>query len=179
MKRYIICSLLFLTTFVFAQNKMNTRKGKIVFEASIPSFEEIRATNENVSCVLLTKTGELSSVALIKNFRFKLSLMEEHFNTNYMESNDYPKATFKGYIQGFNLNIIGTSSKKFELNGELEIRGKTKPIHTDAFLRKIEDCLEIIAEFKINTDDFDIVIPEIINSKISKTVTVYTEFLVK
>ena len=179
MKRYVLFGLLLMTTFVLAQNKMNTRKGKIVFEASVPSFEEIRATNENVSCVVLTQTGVINCVALIKNFQFKLPLMEEHFNTNYIESNDYPKANFRGYIQGFNINIIGSAPKKFELNGELTIRGKTKAIHTEAFLRKIEDRLEIIAEFTINTDDFDITIPEIITSKISKTVTIKTEFLVK
>lgn len=179
MKRYILCSLLLLTTLAFAQNKMNTRKGKIVFEASVPSFEEIRATNENVSCVLFTKTGELKCVVLIKNFHFKLSLMEEHFNMHYMESNDYPKATLTGTILGFNSIIVGSVPKKFELRGELEIHGKTKEIHTAIFLRKMEDRLEIVSEFTINTDDFDIEIPAIINSKISKTVTLQTEFVVK
>jgi hypothetical protein len=29
--------------------------------------------------------------------------MEEHFNDNYMESRRYPKATFKGLIEKFDL----------------------------------------------------------------------------
>jgi hypothetical protein len=158
---------------------MNTRKGKIIFDASITSFEDIKAVNNNVSCVLITKTGEIKCVALIKNFHFKLSLLEEHFNTNYMESDNYPKATLNGFIQGFNINIIGSVPKKFDLRGKLEIRGRTKEIHTDIFLRKMDDRLEIVSEFTINTDDFDIEIPTIISSKISKTVTLQTEFVVK
>jgi len=179
MKTYIFWCFLLLTATVFAQNKMNTRRGKIVFEASVPTFEEIRAINENVSCVLIPKTGEFNCLALIKNFHFRLSLMEEHFNKNYLESDDYPKATFKGIIEGFNINIIGTSHKEFILKGKLEIHGKSKEINTKVLLRKIDDRLEIISEFVINTDDFDIEIPTIVSSKISKEVTILSEFVVK
>jgi hypothetical protein len=32
--------------------------------------------------------------------------MEEHFNDNYMESRRYPKATFKGLIEKFDLHTL-------------------------------------------------------------------------
>ena len=53
---------------------------RIIFEASVPSFEEVKATNLNVSAVLNTNTGEFAALALVKGFRFKVALMEEHFN---------------------------------------------------------------------------------------------------
>jgi hypothetical protein len=43
--------------------------------------------------------GSISFIAYIKDFRFERTLMEEHFNDNYMESRRYPKATFKGLIE--------------------------------------------------------------------------------
>ena len=84
----------FLTLVINAQDKMQTKTGKITFEASIPSFEEVKATNETASCIIQLKTGKIASLALVKGFRFKAALMEEHFNETYIESNIYPKATF-------------------------------------------------------------------------------------
>lgn len=181
MKRIIILSaILILSGFnTFAQDKKITRTGTIVFEASVPSFEEVKAKNESVTCVLNINTGEIASLVLMKGFRFKIALMEEHFNENYIESDKYPKATFKGIIQGFNWNIIGNSPKEFKMNGKLELHGKSKEINTVVLLRKVGDGLEIISNFNVNSNDFNIEIPSVLAKKVSKVVNVKTKFLVK
>lgn len=181
MKRIIIISaiLLLIGFKTNAQDKKITKTGSITFEASVPSFEEVKAKNESVTCVLNTKTGEIASLVLMKGFRFKIALMEEHFNENYIESDKYPKATFKGIIQGFNWNIIGTSSKEFKMNGKLEIHGKSNEISTVVLLRKVDEGLEIIANFNLNSDDFNIEIPSVLAKKVSKTIKVKANFLVK
>lgn len=176
----LLSAILILSGFnSFAQDKKITRNGTIIFEASVPSYEEVKAKNESVTCILNTKTGEIASLVLMKGFRFKIALMEEHFNENYVESDEYPKATFKGIIQGFNWNIIGTSPKEFKMNGKLVMHGKSKEINTVAYLRKADDGLEIIANFNVNSDDFNIKIPNVLAKKVSKTVNVKTNFLVK
>ena len=56
-------SLLFLSAFVmpsFSQEKIITKNGKITFEASMPAVEEVKAKNENVTCIVNTKTGEIA-----------------------------------------------------------------------------------------------------------------------
>ncbi|WP_310379287.1 YceI family protein [Flavobacterium sp.] len=181
MKRTGILLALFLVFSLktLAQEKKITRTGKIVFEASIPAFEEIKAKNETVTCVLNTTTGEIASLVLMKGFRFKVALMEEHFNESYVESDKYPKATLKGTIQGFNANIIGTTPKEFKIKGVLEMHGKSKEINTTAMIKKVGDGFEIISNFDINTDDFNIEIPKVIVKKISKKVTIKTDFLLK
>lgn len=163
----------------FAQDKKITRTGQIIFEASVPSFEKVKAKNKIVTCILNIKTGEIASLALMKGFRFKIALMEEHFNEYYVESDNYPKATFKGIIEGFNWNIIGTSPKEFKMNGRLELHGKSKKINTTVFLRKVDDGLEIISDFNVNPEDFNIEIPKIISHKVAKVVNIKTIFLVK
>jgi hypothetical protein len=181
MKRIIVLSaIMILIGFkTFGQDKKITKTGTIIFEASVPSFEEVKAKNEAVTCVLNSKTGEIASLVLMKGFRFKIALMEEHFNENYIESDKYPKATFEGKIQGFNINIIGTSPKEFKMNGKLELHGKSKEINTIITIRKVNDALEIISDFNVNSDDFNIEISKLLTKKISKTVNIKTNFLVK
>lgn len=179
MKKIILLSLLFIHTTMVAQEVKTTNAGIINFEASVPLFEEVKATNNTASCILNTKTGTIASVVFIKNFRFKIPMMEKHFNENYMESAAYPKASFKGIIEGFNWYIIGTSPKEFKLKGTLKIHGRSKKISTMVFLKKSNNGLEIISDFNVNCKDFNIEIPEILSMKVAKTVNVKTFFLVK
>ena len=173
----ILFLALLLFSIGFSQNKIATKTGTILFEASIPSFEEVKADNNNVSCIINTTTGEISSLAFIREFHFKMAMMEEHFNENYLESHKYPKATFKGVIQGFNLAIIGNSPKEFFMTGILTMHGKSKFINAIALIQKTEKGLEIKTNFKINTNDFSIKIPKIVQYKIDESVSIISSFL--
>lgn len=179
MKNIIFILFLFIVNNSFAQKEMTTQKGIINFEASVPLFEEVNASNETVFCTLNIKTGEITSVVTMKDFHFKLSLMEEHFNKKYLETDKYPKTIFKGKVQGFNLNIIGKVPKEFKMNGKLEIHGKSEEIITTVFLKKVNNGLEIIANFKVKTNDFNIEIPKILSMKIAETVNIKTNFLLQ
>jgi polyisoprenoid-binding protein YceI len=174
-------TLLILLSFGFiqAQEKMITKSGKITFEASVPSFEEVKATNESSSCVLNTATGEIAALALMKGFRFKIALMEEHFNENYVESDKYPKATFKGNIEKFNLSILDKTAKDFIIKGKLELHGKSKDVNIPAKIKKNEKGIEIKANFSVNADDFAIEIPSVVSKKVSKKVNVHLDFILK
>lgn len=164
---------------VLAQEKtIASNEGIINFEASVPMFEEIKAINDEASCILNLETGEIASTVFIKDFHFKIALMEKHFNENYMESDKYPKATFKGTIEGFNWYIIGTSPKEFKLKGTLKLHGKSKTINTIAILRKSSNGLEIISDFNVYTNDFNIKIPKILSMKVAEIVTIKTLFLI-
>jgi hypothetical protein len=179
MKKIIFIILSILTQNSFAQKELTTSSGIVNFEASVPLFEEVKAKNSNASCVLNPKNGAFYSVIQMKEFRFKLSLMEEHFNEKYLETDHYPQATFKGRIEGFNLNIIDSNPKEFKLKGEIKIHGKTKKINTVVVLRKLEDKLEIISNLNLNIKDFNIKIPEILSMKVAENVTIKSEFWVQ
>ncbi|MCK6607633.1 MAG: YceI family protein [Flavobacterium sp.] len=179
MKTKIIMMLLFFNGFGFAQDKLITKTGTITFEASVPSFEEVKAKNSGVSCVLNTKTGEIASLALMKGFRFKVALMEEHFNENYVESDKFPKATFKGKIENFDLSKITSTANNYTIKGKLELHGKLKDIVITAKIKKGKDGIEIVSDFNVNTDDFDIEIPSVVSKKVTKKVNVQFEFVLK
>ena len=172
----IFYSVLLFFCNAFSQNKIATSTGTILFEASLPAFEEVKANNNNVSCVVNTTTGEISSLAFINEFHFKMAMMQEHFNANYLESHKYPKATFKGTIKGFNLAIIGNTPKEFFITGVLSMHGKSKIIKTIALIQKTENGLQIESNFKVNTSDFGIKIPKIVQNKVAEIVTIKTNF---
>lgn len=179
MKKLITFAILLLTTISFAQDKLITKNGKITFEASVPAFEEVKAKNDAVTCVLVPKTGEIASLALMKGFRFKVALMEEHFNENYAESDKYPKSTFKGKIDNFDVTALTATAKDFTIKGKMEMHGKSKDITMTAKIRKTDAGIEIISDFTVNTDDFAIEIPSVVKSKVSNKVKVRSEFTVK
>ena len=149
---------------------MVSYEGIINFEASIPLFEEVKAINDNTTCILVTKTGEITCWVTIKDFKFKRNLMEEHFNTYYMESDRYPKAIFKGKIEKFDLKNVTSETIPYQINGKMTIRGRSKKIITTATLKKVNDGIELFSEFPLNTDDYKIEIPFIVRSKVSKNV---------
>lgn len=170
MKKVTLLFLIFITNTAIAQEKISTDKGIINFEASVPFFEEVKAINKNTYCVLITKTGQITFLANIKNFQFERSLMEEHFNANYMESNRFPRAAFKGIIEKFDLKNITSVANQYMIKGKITMHGKSKKIIVTGMIKKGPQGIELISNFPLNTDDFKIEIPYIVRSKISKNV---------
>ncbi|WP_395061998.1 YceI family protein [Flavobacterium sp.] len=179
MKKLVVFCFLLVSVIVTAQDKMVSKSGKIIFEASMPAFEEVKAINNSVTFVLNPKTGEIASLALMKGFRFKVALMEEHFNENYVESDVFPKATFRGKIDAFDLSSLTSTAKDFTVKGKLELHGKTKDVVIVAKIRKTDAGVEIISNFNVNASDFDIAIPSVVKSKVSNKISVKLEATVK
>ena len=93
---------IFISFIGFSQEKYLTKTGLLNFEASVPSFEEIKATNTNVTAIFNVGTGQFATLALVRGFRFKNALMEEHFNESYAES---------GYFDiFFRINVKGRTT---------------------------------------------------------------------
>ena len=98
MKRFILILAAAATTlFASAQTKYFTKNGRVFFNASSP-LEKIEAINDKSTSVIDLSTGQIEFGVLLKAFLFERALMQEHFNENYVESDKYPKAIFKGMI---------------------------------------------------------------------------------
>ncbi|WP_428229732.1 YceI family protein [Flavobacterium sp.] len=169
MKKTTLLILLFTAYSVIGQDKFFTNTGTINFEASVPFFEEIKAVNRQVAIVLEPRTSTFICTVIVKNFRFKLDMMQDHFNENYMESRRYPKAIFKGKIEKFDLKDITEIEKEYQIKGKLVLRGKSKEVVVNALIKKVGDGIQIVSDFPILVSDFNIQIPNEIASKISKT----------
>lgn len=173
---FLITALFMTISSVEAQNKYIDKKGIVTFEASEELFEPVKADNESVTVIINTETNEIASLALMKSFRFKNSLMEEHFNENYIESETYPKVTFKGKLLNFNFSDLKENETEVVVDGKIALRGKEKPINTTLTLRKVDDVILTKGSFVVSPDDFDIEIPSVVKNKIAKEIKVSLDF---
>ncbi len=173
----LLIAILFISLNCFTQTKHITKTGSVNFEASVPSFEEVAAKNSSVTAIINTENGEIAALALVKAFRFKNALMEEHFNENYAESHKFPKATFEGSIEGFSLDQLSHKKKPFKIKGQLTFHGATKEI-TDcvANISKIEKGILMEGSFKVMASDFGIEIPGVVRNKIAEDILVGFSF---
>lgn len=155
---------------------MMTRGGEIKFEASMPAFEEIAASNNSVSSILDESTGDFVALVLVKAFKFKSPLMEEHFNENYMESSKFPKATFKGKITNFDAKKLSATKSTYDLEGDLTIHGVTKKIKTKISLVLNGAKINASSAFMVKPQDYNIEIPSLVKDKIAENVKVLMNF---
>lgn len=152
--------------------KYFTRTGNISFYSDTP-IEKIEAHNKSANCVLDMSTGKLEFSVLIKGFQFEKALMQEHFNENYMESNTYPKAVFKGQIENFKKPDLTKNGKyPVSVTGELTMHGVTKNVTSEAILEVSGDALLAKSNFTVAVADYNISIPSLVKDKIAKTVKI-------
>lgn len=111
MKNLTLIMLFFLCSNQIIAQKYSSKIGKVSFEASLPMVEDVFAQDSNNTVILNADTGDLASLSLVKNFKFKVKLMEEHFNENYAETTKYPKTTFKGKILNFDKTKLSETHK--------------------------------------------------------------------
>lgn len=174
----VLLVFLFFANATFSQ-KMLTRNGNITFEGSMPTFEEIKASTATASAILDESTGNFAALALIKSFKFKSPLMEEHFNENYMESNTFPKATFRGNIQNFDPQKLSETKTSYDLEGDLTIHGVTKKIKTTIYFMALKSSITATANFVIKPEDYNIEIPSIVRNKIAKDIKTSLKFILE
>lgn len=165
--------LLFIasTCTLFAQ-KYTSKTAILNFEANTVAFEEVAAVNKNSGAILEASSGEIVVLAMMKGFHFKSALMQEHFNENYVESEKYPKATFKGKIDNFKATTLSSTPQNFTISGDLNIHGKTKKIVTVVKISKQENTITIVGNFEVKPEEFGIEIPKLITKKIAEKVKV-------
>lgn len=172
-----LITLFLLGTLSVNAQKYITKNGNVKFEASVPSFEEVAAESKSTSAVFDTSTGDFAALTLMKGFRFKIALMEEHFSENYVESDKYPKASFKGKIEDFDASKITASEKTVTITGDLTLHGVTKKVSSTAKISKSGTAYKITGSFTVKPEDFGIEIPKIVSKKVADKVSVDYNFL--
>jgi YceI-like domain len=163
-----------LSVSVSAQKYM-TKNGFIGFY-SHTSMEDIKADNNQVASVIDTGTGDVVFQVLIKSFHFDRALMEEHFNENYMESDKYPKSTFKGKIANLaSVSFSKNGTYDVTIDGDLTIHNVTNKVSIKGTIEVVSAGLNANSKFKIVPEDYKIEIPSVVRDKINKDLEVTVE----
>lgn len=169
---FILTCLLTINVDLKAQKKFFTRSGKVVFFSKAP-LEDIKAVNKQVSCIYDVEANRIVSKVLIKAFEFDKSLMQKHFNENYLESDKYPKASFKGKINSTGkLDFEKNWNKTLEFEGDLTIHGITKKIKSPFEITIKNGVMDANCIFFIQLKDYEIQIPSTVINNISEKVKI-------
>ena len=138
MKNLFLSILLFLVLSPLSAQKLySTKSGQISFNAT-GELVKIIGLNNQVDSKFSESSGQIIFGVLIKGFKFENQLMEDHFNENYMESTQFPKADFKGYITNIKeVNFSKDGEYPILVEGMLTIHGignKTSNISLKAYI---------------------------------------------
>jgi len=172
-KLMIFCAAFFVFTLAASAQsgqKFFTRDGKVKFDATAASSpEKIDALSNSATCVLDAVNGNFQWAVLIKGFQFEKSLMQEHFNENYLESGKYPKATFIGKISNLGeVNLAKDGTYNAIVSGQMTIHGVTKDIIANGALTVGGGNVKVNAGFNINLADYNVRVPSLVSDKIAK-----------
>ncbi len=143
-----------ITMSAFAQKVYKTNAAQIKFQ---PITEEAGCTNNQVQSILSSTDGKIAFSALIKGFKFSNSLLEDHFNENYMESTKFPNAKFQGMITNIkDVNFTKNGTYKVTVKGNLTIHGVTKEITTTGTIEVNGTKVIAKCNFKVKVSDYGV-----------------------
>lgn len=174
MRRVLFIALLTLV-FHYGANaqKFISEKNHVSFYSKAP-LEDIEAHTYKSKSILDTGSGEIICTIPINTFQFKKSLMQEHFNENYLESHKYPRAKFKGKVSGFEKT---SGKQKVTAQGTLEIHGVSKEVTIEGEMEYSPQEISIRSQFPVRLSDYKIKIPKLVVSNIAEVVEVRIELI--
>jgi hypothetical protein len=160
---------------IAAQGKLFTKTGTVSLDAegSMKDVEEIKATSKTATCVIVTSTGSMEWAILMKSFKFKNALMQEHFNENYVESSKFPKASFKGKLDDATaVKWDKDGSYPVTVTGKMTCHGETKDMKAKGTI-VIKNGIPVVnCNFELTLADYKISIPSVVGKKVADVVQI-------
>jgi polyisoprenoid-binding protein YceI len=164
MKKTILFILVSFAINSFGQ-KMISRTGEIKFDATISgAIDNVSAVDNTATAILEKSSGDFVVQSMVKSFKFKLPLMQEHFNENYMESDKYPKTTFKGKIVKYD-----QKSGVYDVEGDLTIHGVTNKVKTKMNVATTDAKVTVSGSFTVSLKNYKLEVPALAKKTLSET----------
>ncbi|MDP4266370.1 MAG: YceI family protein [Bacteroidota bacterium] len=177
MKKYIpiaIIAFMLLAINSYSQ-KYKTNAGHLKFHSKT-NTKEIDCECDQTTCSIDFATGEVVANCKIKCFKCDNPLVEEHINQNYVESNKYPDAEYKGMIVDVSsINLKKDGIYNVTTEGEFTLHGVTNNLKVSVIVEIKEGKVYAKSKFFINPFDYNIKISASIRDKIEKNITVLVD----
>ena len=174
---YIVLILTCLGLPLLGQNAsvFSTSNGKAYFLSDAP-LEMISASSNSLIGILSIEDRRFSFYIPVSTFEgFNSALQKTHFNDDYLETDLYPNATFKGkIIEEVDLRVPGRY--RIRAKGKLDIHGLVHDRIIRCDLVVEADRIRVNAQFTVFLDNHDIKIPSIVNQKIAEEIQVEIAF---
>lgn len=147
-----------------------TKEAKVSLFSETP-MENIRAVSNVGQSVIIAANKQVAFQVPIRSFDFERKMMQEHFNENYMESEKYPLAKFKGVIQE-NIDFAKDGEYPVTVKGILTVHGVDKARSIPGKIIVKNGIVQVQSAFDVACADHQIKIPTIVFNKIAEVIRV-------
>lgn len=160
-----------LTAFTAVTNLFHATEGKISFRSDAP-MEMIKASSNSLVGLIDTAKKNFSFKVGISSFEgFNSKTQREHFNENYMQTEKYPEASFKGkIIEDLSFSKDGTFTVRAK--GMLYIHGVEKERIIKSELTIKNNVITLRSNFTVLLSDHNIPIPKVVYQKLANEIKV-------
>ncbi len=162
-----------LSAFNFHQTnseKFIINNSNITFYSYAP-IENIEAENIDAIGVIDFETKEFIIKIPMSKFDFPNNLMEKHFNDSYLETEKFPNCIFKGTLSK-SIDGLEMGSNELVAQGKLELHGVSNNFQIPLKINISEENINVISNFEITLDDYEIKIPKLLFKNIAETIEI-------
>ncbi|MCB0430718.1 MAG: YceI family protein [Flavobacteriales bacterium] len=154
-----------------AHAQLLASKESVISFFSEATLENIAAENKAATSFINKAENTVAVKVPVNAFSFEQKLMQEHFNENYMESEKYPYATFKGKIQE-EIDYDKDGTYPVTAKGKMNMHGVDRDVDMKGTLTIKNSEVHLHTEFVVKLEDYKIKIPSIVVEKIAEEVSV-------
>ena len=159
--KYISIILFCLLPFQLSAQQLYSCKNVSITLFSAALIEDIKAASSTGVSVYDAGTGELGFSMFISSFQFDKSFMQQHFNSDYMESDKYPRAIFKGKLPD-HIDLGHDGVYPVQVSGQLTVHGVTRSRTVTGSVTVKNGVISMAAAFIVSCADHHIDIPQIL-----------------
>lgn len=174
--KYFLSILMLLIAHKSLTQRFKSDESEITFFSEAP-IENIAAKNTAGGSVFDVGSGEIVFSVPIQDFQFEKSLMQQHFNEKFMDSEQFPKATFRGIVNSF--DIKSTDQQKVWASGTITIHGVSQSVKIEGKMLHTNEQILLSCSFPVKLADFHIKIPQLLWQNIAEEVEVSVNFIYK
>ncbi|MCB0676014.1 MAG: YceI family protein [Saprospiraceae bacterium] len=157
-----------------AQELFKTGKSQVYFKSDAP-LELIEATSGELKGVINMEDRSFAFSIPVRSFQgFNSPLQREHFNENYLESADYPNATFVGKVIE-KVDLTQPGEYIVRAKGQLTIHGVEQERIIRSKVVSSNGRLTVTSFFTVLLAEHQITIPKIVYQKIAEVIQVHIE----
>ncbi len=171
---WLLCAA-FVQPVIYTSNN-----GVINFRSEAP-FELINASSKEMKGAIDLSKNNFAFRIRIRSFEgFNSPLQKEHFNENYMQSDQFPEASFSGkIIETIDYNVKGKYT--IRAKGKLMVHGIEQERIIKSEIEITGNSIRISSEFSVLLSDHNIPIPRVVKEKLANEihVSINTELVAK
>jgi hypothetical protein len=167
----LLCPAIFVLAGLTATAQNYASKNVRIGIFSSTPLEDVKAVSEKGAGVIVGKTREVVVQIGIKTLDFDRKLMQEHFNENFMESDKFPYAKFKGLLDP-SVDLTKDGEYSVNVSGVLSVHGVDKPRSIPCKISIKSGVISVESQFKVACVDHNIEIPRLVFAKIAESISV-------